>query len=104
MQTVDFEFRKEIIKEDLSLSYCYQCGTCSSICPVALATDGEYNPRKIIEIPERNSSPKSEVPFHEHSLKEKNNLIPKAKDLENYKAFVFKRLREIEAILAKKFP
>jgi len=49
MQTVDFGFRNEIIKEDFSLSYCYQCGTCSSACPVALATEGEYNPRKIIE-------------------------------------------------------
>jgi heterodisulfide reductase subunit C len=49
LHTVDFEFRKEIIKEDFSLSYCYQCGTCSSVCPVALATDGVYNPRKIIE-------------------------------------------------------
>ncbi len=49
MLKVDFEFRKEIVKEDFSLNYCYQCGTCSSACPVALATEGEYNPRKIIE-------------------------------------------------------
>ncbi len=49
MQMVDFEFRKELIKEDFSLNYCYQCGTCSSSCPVALVTKGEYNPRKIIE-------------------------------------------------------
>ena len=46
---VDFEFRNELIKEDFSLNYCYQCGTCSSSCPVALITEGEYNPRKIIE-------------------------------------------------------
>ena len=49
MQMVDFEFRNEIIKEDFSLNYCYQCGTCSSACPVAFITSGEYNPRKIIE-------------------------------------------------------
>jgi heterodisulfide reductase subunit C len=49
MLQVDFEFRKEIVKEDFSLNYCFQCGTCSSACPVALATEGEYNPRKIIE-------------------------------------------------------
>jgi len=46
---VDFVFRNELIKEDFSLNYCYQCGTCSSTCPVALITNGEYNPRKIIE-------------------------------------------------------
>jgi len=49
MLKVDFEFRKEIVKDDFSLNYCYQCGTCSSACPVALITEGEYNPRKIIE-------------------------------------------------------
>ena len=49
MQMIDFEFRNELIKEDFSLNYCYQCGTCSSSCPVALITEGEYNPRKIIE-------------------------------------------------------
>jgi len=49
MQIVDFKFRNELIKEDFSLNYCYQCGTCSSTCPVAFITNGEYNPRKIIE-------------------------------------------------------
>ncbi len=49
MQMVDFIFRNELIKEDFSLNYCYQCGTCSSSCPVAFITNGEYNPRKIIE-------------------------------------------------------
>jgi heterodisulfide reductase subunit C len=49
MQMIDFEFRNELIKDDFSLNYCYQCGTCSSTCPVALITKGEYNPRKIIE-------------------------------------------------------
>ncbi|MHA1699014.1 MAG: 4Fe-4S dicluster domain-containing protein [Promethearchaeota archaeon] len=36
------------MKENKSLSYCYQCSTCSSGCPVALLTNGIYNPRKII--------------------------------------------------------
>ncbi len=49
MQMINFKFRNEITKEEFSLNYCYQCGTCSSTCPVALATEGEYNPRKIIE-------------------------------------------------------
>ncbi len=38
------------------------------------------------------------------SQQKSNNSIPKAKDFDKYKAFVFKRLQEIEAILAKKFP
>ncbi len=49
MLMVDFKFRNELIKEDFSLNYCYQCGTCSSSCPVAFITNGDYNPRKIIE-------------------------------------------------------
>jgi heterodisulfide reductase subunit C len=49
MQMINFEFRNDLIKKDFSLNYCYQCGTCSSACPVAYLTSGEYNPRKIIE-------------------------------------------------------
>lgn len=49
MQMIDFEFRNDLIKEDFCLNYCYQCGTCSSTCPVAFITGGEFNPRKIIE-------------------------------------------------------
>ncbi|MBN1800969.1 MAG: 4Fe-4S dicluster domain-containing protein [Candidatus Lokiarchaeota archaeon] len=37
------------MKHNASLSYCYQCSTCSGGCPVALITEGAYNPRKIIE-------------------------------------------------------
>ncbi len=37
------------MKHNASLSYCYQCSTCSGGCPVALITQGKYNPRKIIE-------------------------------------------------------
>src|SRR4030042_3689439 len=49
MATVNFKFRKELLNEKASLSYCYQCATCSGGCPVALKTGGAYNPRKIIE-------------------------------------------------------
>ncbi len=47
--TIDFNFRNEVIKDNFSLSYCFQCGTCSGSCPVAIVTKGRYNPRKIIE-------------------------------------------------------
>ncbi|MFX0136075.1 MAG: 4Fe-4S dicluster domain-containing protein [Candidatus Hodarchaeota archaeon] len=46
---IDFNFRNELIKDNFSLSHCYQCGTCSGACPVALITKGTFNPRKIIE-------------------------------------------------------
>ena len=49
MSVINFEFRNEVLKHNASLSYCYQCGTCSGGCPVALITSGKYNPRKIIE-------------------------------------------------------
>jgi heterodisulfide reductase subunit C len=49
MSVINFEFRNEVIKHNASLSYCYQCSTCSGGCPVALLTNGVYNPRKIIE-------------------------------------------------------
>ena len=49
MNIINFEFRNEVLKHNASLSYCYQCSTCSGGCPVALITNGKYNPRKIIE-------------------------------------------------------
>ncbi|MFX1493504.1 MAG: 4Fe-4S dicluster domain-containing protein [Promethearchaeota archaeon] len=49
MSVINFDFRKEVINHNASLSYCYQCSTCSGGCPVALLTNGKYNPRKIIE-------------------------------------------------------
>ena len=49
MSVINFEFRNEVLAHNASLSYCYQCSTCSGGCPVALITDGKYNPRKIIE-------------------------------------------------------
>jgi heterodisulfide reductase subunit C len=49
MSVINFEFRNKVIKYNASLSYCYQCSTCSGGCPVALITNGSYNPRKIIE-------------------------------------------------------
>lgn len=49
MSTINFDFRNEVLKHNASLSYCYQCSTCSGGCPVASITNGKYNPRKIIE-------------------------------------------------------
>ncbi len=49
MIVINFEFRNEVMKHNASLSYCYQCSTCSGGCPVALLTQGKYNPRMIIE-------------------------------------------------------
>ena len=49
MSVINFEFRNEVLKHNASLSYCYQCSTCSGGCPIALMTNGKYNPRKIIE-------------------------------------------------------
>ncbi|MFX1259244.1 MAG: 4Fe-4S dicluster domain-containing protein [Promethearchaeota archaeon] len=50
MATIDFDFRNEIIKSDIgsTLSFCYQCATCSGACPVAQVTEGRYNPRRLI--------------------------------------------------------
>lgn len=50
MSLINFKFRNQILKYNASLSYCYQCSTCSSGCPIALLTNGKYNPRKIIEL------------------------------------------------------
>ncbi len=49
MSIINFEFRNQVLKYNASLSYCYQCSTCSGGCPVAVITNGKYNPRKIIE-------------------------------------------------------
>ena len=50
MSIINFDFRNQVIKHNASLNYCYQCSTCSGGCPVALITEGKYNPRKIIEL------------------------------------------------------
>ena len=49
--TIDFSFRNKLLQAHgaLTLSYCYQCGTCSGGCPTAKETGGKYNPRRIIE-------------------------------------------------------
>jgi heterodisulfide reductase subunit C len=49
MSVINYKFRNEVLSHNASLSYCYQCSTCSGGCPVALITNGKYNPRKIIE-------------------------------------------------------
>ncbi|MEJ2250428.1 MAG: 4Fe-4S dicluster domain-containing protein [Candidatus Lokiarchaeota archaeon] len=50
MATIDFNFRNQILGMDIgsTLSYCYQCSTCSGACPVAQVTQGRYNPRRLI--------------------------------------------------------
>jgi len=50
MATIDFDFRNEILGNDIgtTLAYCYQCATCSGACPVAQVTEGRYNPRRLI--------------------------------------------------------
>ena len=50
MATIDFEFRNQILGNDIgnTLAYCYQCATCSGACPVAQVTEGRYNPRRLI--------------------------------------------------------
>ncbi len=47
--TIDYDFRKQIRSYNASLDYCYQCSTCTGICPMAKLTNGDFNPRKIIE-------------------------------------------------------
>ncbi len=47
--TIDYDFRKQIQGFNLSVNYCFQCATCTGICPVAKMTNGEFNPRKLIE-------------------------------------------------------
>lgn len=47
--TIDYDFRKQIRSFNASLDYCFQCSTCTGICPVAKLTNGDFNPRKIIE-------------------------------------------------------
>lgn len=50
MATIDFNFRNQILENDIgsTLAYCYQCATCSGACPVAQVTGGKYNPRRLI--------------------------------------------------------
>jgi len=37
--TINYEFRKQIQGYNASLNYCYQCATCTGICPVAQLTN-----------------------------------------------------------------
>ncbi len=48
-QGTDKSWTMELIKENPSLFTCFQCGSCTSICPVSDVTKGDYNPRKIME-------------------------------------------------------
>jgi heterodisulfide reductase subunit C len=48
-QRTDTSWTMELIEENPSLFTCFQCGSCTSICPVSDVTKGDYNPRKIME-------------------------------------------------------
>jgi len=50
-KTSTADFAKEITSRlgGETITYCYQCGTCASSCPVAKTTD-RYNPRQIIRL------------------------------------------------------
>ncbi len=45
-------FREELTESELgvSLRVCYNCSTCATACPVALETEGRFNPRTIIQL------------------------------------------------------
>jgi len=49
---IDPEFRKEVLLyvEGKDLFECYQCGKCSSFCPIFNKNPQIFNPRKIIEM------------------------------------------------------
>lgn len=49
VSNIDFKFRNRILQYNISLNYCYQCATCTGVCPIAKLTNGKFNPRKIIE-------------------------------------------------------
>ena len=48
--SISSAFRNELSKSDIgkTINYCYQCGTCSGICP-GFRTNMNFNPRKIVE-------------------------------------------------------
>lgn len=51
-QNPSTHLRKEFTDSNLNifLNICYNCSTCSTICPVALETRGKFNPRSIIQL------------------------------------------------------
>ncbi|MFX1273707.1 MAG: 4Fe-4S dicluster domain-containing protein [Promethearchaeota archaeon] len=50
MVAINYKFRNQILENvnGSTLACCYQCATCSGICPVAQVTKGKYNPRRLI--------------------------------------------------------
>ncbi|MCS7114809.1 MAG: 4Fe-4S dicluster domain-containing protein [Nitrososphaerota archaeon] len=50
-KAASFDFSKEITSRlgGETITFCYQCGTCASSCPVAKTTD-RFNPREVIRL------------------------------------------------------
>ena len=48
--SISSAFRKELSENEIgkTINFCYQCGTCSGICP-GFRTNQNFNPRRIIE-------------------------------------------------------
>ncbi|MHA1798981.1 MAG: 4Fe-4S dicluster domain-containing protein [Candidatus Helarchaeota archaeon] len=63
--SISSAFRNELSESEIgkTINYCYQCGTCSGICP-GFRTNTNFNPRKIVE--------KSLLGFKEELLNDKN--------------------------------
>ena len=47
---ISSDFRKEMSESEIgkTVNYCYQCGTCSGICP-SFRVNSKFNPRRIVE-------------------------------------------------------
>jgi heterodisulfide reductase subunit C len=51
-KTPNIDFTREITSRlgGETITHCYQCGTCTSTCPVARTAEERYNPRQIIRL------------------------------------------------------
>lgn len=49
LEKMNDEWTLKLIEKFPSLYTCIQCGTCTTVCPVSTTSNGEYNPRKLIQ-------------------------------------------------------